>query len=376
MPARHYTLSIQGLPDRSCIMSEHSLSASLSPLRLLLLGYGHVAQALLPLLASRSDWLGNELGIRPVISGIGTRSKGYYIHPHGIDVDLLVHEKNILDCFSSASSRSDNAEAFIQAGKAAGASILIELTTLNPHNGQPALMHVRTGLQAGLDVITANKGPVAYAQSELQVLARHYNVQFRFEATVMDGLPLINLAQFTLPGVGMRSFRALLNTTSSLVLSMIEQGYSLDEAIARAQQLGIAEADPWYDLDGWDAAMKTTILANTLLKGEFTPQMVEREGMRDLTPDAIRAASAAGTPFRLVSQARRTEGALIAEVRPRKIHKDDILQLGKGTTSVISLETEAMGTITLVEHEPTVLHTAYGVLSDLVTVLRHRQAVS
>ena len=375
MPARHYTLSTQGLPDRSCIMSEHPLSALLSPLRLLLLGYGHVAQALLPLLASRSDWLGNELGIRPVISGIGTRSKGYYIHPHGIDVDLLVHEKNILDCFSSASSRSDNAEAFIQAGKAAGASILIELTTLNPHNGQPALMHVRTGLQAGLDVITANKGSVAYAQSELQLLARHYNVQFRFEATVMDGLPLINLAQFTLPGVGIRSFRALLNTTSSLVLSMIEQGYSLDEAIARAQQLGIAETDPWYDLDGWDAAMKTTILANTLLQGELTPQMVEREGIRDLTPDDIRAASSAGTPIRLVSQANRTRGVLIAGVRPRKITKDDILQLGKGTTSVISLETEAMGTISLVEHEPTVLQTAYGVLSDLVTVLRHRHAV-
>ena len=118
--------------------------------------------------------------------------------------------------------------------------------------------------------------------------------------------------------------------------------------------------------------MKTTILANTLLQDELTPQKVEREGIRDLTLDDIRAASSAGTPIRLVSQANRTRGVLIAGVRPRKITKDDILQLGKGTTSVISLETEAMGTISLVEHEPTVLQTAYGVLSDLVTVLRHR----
>ena len=356
-------------------MREQSPSALLPPLRVLLLGYGHVAQALLPLLASRSEWLGSELGTRLVISGIGTRSRGYYIHPQGIDVDLLANEKNPLDWFSNVSSRSDNAEAFIQGGKAVGASILIELTTLNPHDGQPALMHIRSALEEGLDVITANKGPVAYAQSELQSLAGHYNVQFRFEATVMDGLPLINLAQFTLPGVGMRSFRGLLNTTSSIVLSMIEQGYTLDEAIAGAQRLGIAEADPWYDLDGWDAAMKTTILANTLLKGEITPQMVEREGIRDLTLDAIRAASSAGTPLRLVSQARRTQGMLIAEVRPIKIHKDDILQLGKGTTGVISLETEAMGSITLVDHDPEVQQTAYGVLSDLVTVLRHRQGV-
>src|SRR5207302_399804 len=128
-------------------MSEHSLSALLSPLRLLLLGNGHVAKALLPLLASRSDWLGNELGIRPVISGIGTRSRGYYIHPHGIDVDLLVHEKNILDWFSSASSRSDNAEAFIQAGKAAGASLLIARSVKHHQQSRPE--YDRTGLQPG-----------------------------------------------------------------------------------------------------------------------------------------------------------------------------------------------------------------------------------
>src|SRR6266849_2287734 len=252
-------------------MSEHSLSALLPPLRLLLLGYGHVAQALLPLLASRSEWLGNELGIRPFISGIGTRSR----------------------------------------------------------------------MQSGLHVITANKGPVAFAQSELQMLARHHNVQFRFEATVMDGLPLINLAQFTLQAVGIRSFRALLNTTSSLVLSMIEQGYTLEEAIAKAQELGIAEADPWYDLDGWDAVMKTTILANTLLEGSLTPQMVEREGIRDLTLDAICASAQAGTPMRLVSSAHRKYGQLVAEVRPRQLDQGDMLLVGKGTTSVISLETEA-----------------------------------
>ncbi len=339
----------------------------------MLLGYGHVAQALLPLLASRSEWLGNELGIRPVISGIGTRSRGFYIHADGMDANLLARENDPFQSFASESTSINSAEAFIRAGKTVGASVLIELTTLNPHNGQPALMHMRSAMQSGLHVITANKGPVAFAQSELQMLARHHNVQFRFEATVMDGLPLINLAQFTLQAVGIRSFRALLNTTSSLVLSMIEQGYTLEEAIAKAQELGIAEADPWYDLDGWDAVMKTTILANTLLEGSLTPQMVEREGIRDLTLDAICASGQAGSPMRLVSSAHRKYGQLTAEVRPRKLYQDDILQVGKGTTSVISLETEAMGTITLVEHQPTVMQTAYGVLSDLVTVIRQRQ---
>jgi homoserine dehydrogenase len=310
-----------------------------------------------------------------VITGIGSRSRGLYIYSNGINADLLAREQDPLRWFSSAGTRVENFEVFIQAGKNAGASLFIELTTLNPQDGQPALMHIRKALEAGMDVVTANKGPVAYAQVELQSLARRHDVQFRFESAVMDGLPLINLAEFTLPAVGVQSFQALLNSTSTLVLNMIEQGYSRDEAIRKAQQIGVAEADPWYDLEGWDAVMKTTILANTLLEGQLTPQMVKREGIRDLTSDEICAAALAGSPIRLVSQAHRKHGVLFAEVRPRRISSDDILHVGKGTTSVISLETEAMGTITLVEHEPGITQTAYGVLSDLITIERQRSTM-
>jgi homoserine dehydrogenase len=319
--------------------------------------------------------LGRETGIRPVITGIGSRSRGLFIYPYGINADLLARKQDPLRWFSSEGTRVENFEAFIQAGKNAGASLFIELTTLNPQDGQPARMHIRKALETGMDVITANKGPVAYAQVELQSLARRHDVQFRFESAVMDGLPLINLVEFTLPAVGIQSFQAILNSTSTLVLYMIEQGYSRDEAIRKAQQIGVAEADPWYDLDGWDAVMKTTILANVLLEGQLTPQMVECEGIRNLTSDEICAAALAGSPIRLVSQAHRKHGVLFAEVRPRRISSDDILHVGKGTTGVISLETEAMGTITLVEHEPGTTQTAYGVLSDLITVVRLRSSM-
>jgi homoserine dehydrogenase len=316
--------------------------------------------------------LGRESGIRPVITGIGSRSRGLYICSDGINADLLAREQDPLSWLSSAGTSMENFEAFIQAGKRAGASLFIELTTLNSQDGQPALRHIRKAIDAGMDVITANKGPVAYAQRELQSLARRHDVQFRFESAVMDGLPLINMAEFTLQAVGMQSFKAILNSTSTLVLNMIEQGYSRDEAILKAQQIGVAEADPWHDLDGWDAVMKTTILANTLLEGKLTPPMVEREGIHGLTSDEICAAALAGSPYRLVSQAHRKNGVLFAEVRPRRISSDDMLHIGKGTAGVISIETEAMGTITLVEHESAVVHTAYGVLSDLITIQRQR----
>ncbi len=351
-------------------MSESSLSALLPPYRILLLGYGHVSQAFLSLLAARSEWLGSTLGARPVISGIGTRSKGYYIHPKGIDAAALAQAANPFQRFAEISTRMDSAEAFIEEGSARNANVLIELTTLDPRSGQPALTYIRQALQRGLHVITANKGPVAHAQFELQDLARRHHVQFRFESTVMDGLPVINLAEYALQAVGIQSFRALLNTTSSIVLSMIEQGYTLPEAIAQAQRLGVAEADPWYDLDGWDAAMKTTILANTLMDGQLTPDMVEREGIRNLSLDEICAAALNGTPMRLVSTASRKHSLLVAEVRPQQLAASDILHIGLATGGLLSLETEAMGTITLIEHDTLPTQTAYGVLSDLITVIR------
>ncbi len=345
------------------------------PLRVLLLGFGNVAKAFLPLVANRSEWLARELGIQLLISGIGTRRQGFFVHSLGIEAVSLAQEEQPLPAFCQqrGSSRVTDAATFIQAGRDAGASLLIELTALQPQDGQPALSHIRQALVAGMDVVTANKGPIAYAQTELQQLARHHHVQLRFEATVMDGLPLINLAQFTLQAVGITAFRALLNTTSSLVLSMIEQGATVDDAIQQAQALGIAEADPWYDLDGWDAAMKTTILANNLLAAQIMPLQVKREGIRNLSVASIREAASAGVPIRLVSQAERIGEQVLAEVVPQRILPEDILRVGKGTTSVISLHTEAMGTMTLVEHEPVVTQTAYGVLSDVITVVRQRR---
>ncbi len=313
-----------------------------APLRFLLLGFGNVAKAFIPLLASRSDWLAREYGVLPIISGIGTRRHGYFVHATGIDATSLAQSSDPLQHFSSELQPLEDAIAFIVEGKNAGATMLIELTTQHPQDGQPAL------------------------------LSRHTHTQFRFESTVMDGLPLVNLAQYTLPGVDIRSFRALLNSTTNLVLSLIEQGHSLPKAIEKAQQLGIAEADPSYDLDGWDATLKTTILANTLLAGRITPQQVTCEGIRDLPSETIRAAAQAGTPIRLVSYANRQDGYIVASVTPRPLPSNDILQRGIGTTGVISLDTEAMGTISLVEHAPTVLQTAYGVFSDLVTIVQQR----
>jgi homoserine dehydrogenase len=332
---------------------------------LLVLGYGNVARSFLPLLASRCAWLEQELGSAPRISGIGSRHAGFFTYPTGI----AATEPEPFQRLSARGTSSSDAAAFIQAGQASGANVLIELTTLNPENGEPALDFIRQALIAGMHVITANKGPIAHAADELHALAHQHHVQIRYESTVMDGLPLLNLAQFTLPAVGMRGFRGLLNNTSSIVLHQMEQGASLDDAIRLAQQIGVAEANPWHDLDGWDATMKTTILANTLLQAHLAPRMVQRTGIRDLSQDEVIAAAQAGTPIRLVSSAHLTGEILTATVHPERLQPNDPLYSGRDG-GIISLETEAMGMITLTEHATGVLQTAYGVLSDLIVIQR------
>jgi homoserine dehydrogenase len=339
--------------------------------RLLVLGYGNVARALLPLLAARSAWMEQELACRPLICGIGARRAGFFVHASGLPATQLNEEADPFALLSTTGSACANAAAFLQAGRAAGATTLIELTTLNPESGEPALGHIRQALTDGMDVITANKGPLAHAGADLRRLARQQGLSLRYESTVMDGLPLINLAAYTLPAVGISGFRGLLNRTSSIVLATMEQGGSLQDALARAQQIGVAEANPWHDLDGWDATMKTTILAGTLLQAGLTPAQVQRTGIRDLSQDEITAAAQSGTPIRMVGSARLVDGMLTATVGPQRLSPADPLFAGR-ESGVISLETEAMGTITLIQHATGVLQTAYGVLSDLLTIQRGR----
>jgi homoserine dehydrogenase len=338
-------------------------------LNLLLLGYGNVAQALLPLLASRDAWIEQELSIRPLISGIGSRRSGFFIHPTGLSATDLTSSSDPLQVFQQTGQTCADALAFIHAGRAAGATMLLELTTLNPENGEPALTYIRTALEAGMDVVSANKGPIAHAGAALHALAQSKGVGLRYESAVMDGLPLLNLAEFTLPAVGIYGFRGLLNSTSSIVLRQMEQGKTLEEAIQLAQQIGVAEANPWYDLDGWDATMKTTILANTLLKATLTPPMVQRTGIRELAQAEIIAAAQAGTPIRMVSSAHIINGSPTAIVSPERLQPNDPLYAARDSGMVL-LETEAMGRITLIEHDTNIVQTAYGVLSDLINIQR------
>ena len=154
--------------------------------------------------------------------------------------------------------------------------------------------------------ITANKGPIVFAYDELRQLALQQNKRFFFESTVLDGVPIFSLFRESLPAIHLKSIRGILNSTTNVILTGVEQGLTFEESLKKAQDIGIAETDASADIEGWDATVKITALVNVLMGVRLRPADVQRQGIQDLSAEAVRAARAAGLPYKLVCRARRT----------------------------------------------------------------------
>jgi len=234
-------------------------------------------------------------------------------------------------------------------------NIVVEITTLNPATGEPAISHIRAAFARSMHVITANKGPI---------------VEFRFESIVMDGAPVFNLVRNNLPGCKIRGFTGVVNSTTNVVIQALENGRTLAEGIAEAQRIGVAEADAGYDIEGWDAAAKAAALANVLMNARLTPLDVDRKGIARLTPEKVAGLKKQGKRVRLVARARMVGEAVKLRVRAEVLDDTDILASVRGTSNILVLDTDLMGKVGTVELSPGVEQTAYGIFSDLVDIAK------
>jgi homoserine dehydrogenase len=317
--------------------------------RLALIGYGHVARALARLLRTQSA----RFPFR--VTGIHTARHGTAIAARGVPLDPVFGPP------------AESIEAFLEAAQA---DIAVELTTLNPATGEPAISHVRAAFARGMHVVTANKGPIAHAYADLRDLAIQQSVQLRFESTVMDGAPVFNMVRNNLPAVSVLGFTGALNSTSKLVIETMERGGSFEEGLALARRLGVTEADGTFDVEGWDSAAKTAALANVLMDARTTPQAVSTRGITRLTPERMAELSRAGKTVRLISRARRGPGGITLRVRAEVLEKTNVMACVPGTSNLLLLHTDLMGTIGTVSIAPGVEQTAYGLFADLVDVVQ------
>ena len=249
--------------------------------------------------------------------------------------------------------------------KATQADVVFEATSLNVADGQPAVNHIRAALEHGAHAITANKGPIVHAYRELRDLAAAKGKRFLFESTVMDGVPIFSLFH-QMPAIHLLGFHGILNSTTNVILSEMENGISFDEALKKAQQLGIAETDATHDVDGWDAAVKTAALITVLMDVPVKLEDIAREGIRDLTTNALRNGRRDGWPFKLVCRAQRVGDGVKASVAPEKVLSTSPMGKISGTSSYIYFETDLFPGLAVTEENPGLYATAYGLLADFV----------
>jgi homoserine dehydrogenase len=248
----------------------------------------------------------------------------------------------------------------------AKADVLFEATSLSPRDGQPAIDHIRAALELGVHAITANKGPIVHAYEELISLASAKGRRFLFESTVMDGVPIFSLFRDNLPVLHLRGFRGILNSTTNVILGGMEEGLSFDEALARAQHIGVAETDPSNDIEGWDAVVKVAALVRVLMGAPIRLDEIQREGIGQLSGEAVRAARSEGRPYKLVCRAQRADQTVTASVRTEQVPLSDPLAWVAGTSSIVYFETDIFPGLAITENNPGLEATAYGMLADFV----------
>jgi homoserine dehydrogenase len=317
------------------------------------------------LLQDREQELRDRYGISFRITGVATRHSGWIADPNGWDPARV--GRTLL---SDKSRETDANPATVRDWlKAAQADILFEATSLNVETGQPAIHHIRAALDHGAHAITANKGPIVHAYRELRDLALAQGKRFLFESTVMDGVPIFSLFD-QMPAIRLQGFHGILNSTANVILSEMENGLSLDEALKKAQALGIAETDATHDIDGWDAAVKTAALITVLMDVPVRLEDIHREGIRELTTNAVRNGRRDGWPFKLVCRAQRVGGGVKASVAPEKVLSSSPMGKISGTSSYIYFETDIFPGLAITEENPGLYVTAYGMLADFVRAVR------
>ena len=336
---------------------------------LALIGFGNVARAFARLLDDRRSRLLTGYDLECRVVGIATRTHGCAYSAEGLDAIAAAARVESGGRVGDAGSAFDCIERL--ASSDAPLRVMVETTTLSIEQGRPAIDHVETALRAGCHVVTANKGPAAFAWRRLQSLAADAGLSFLFEGAVMDGIPIFNLIRETMPAVSVLGFRGVINSTTNEILTALEAGEEFGPALARMQAAGIAEADPSLDVEGWDAAAKASALANVLLDADTTPRDVDRTGIDSTTGEAARAALNRGNRLRLVASARRGERPI---VRPVELPSTDLLAGLRGTANAIVFDTDILGEVGISQLSGGLTLTAYALLSDLVTVCRRHQS--
>ena len=294
------------------------------------LGAGTVGGAFAALLEERAGAVEAQVGLRPEVSGVLSRSRGD---------------------FAEILERSD---------------LVVELMG----GLEPAREYVLAAMAAGRHVVTANKQLLAHHGEELWAAAREHGVQLRFEGAVAGVVPVIRVLQESLAAAHVERIHGIVNGTTNFILSeMARTGAAYGDALAQAQQLGYAEADPTDDVTGRDAAAKMAILARLAFSTPVHIDQVPYEGIEAITAEDMAYARDLGLSLKLIGTAERVDGGISVRVHPAFLYAGHPLASVSGPFNAVTVESEAITEITMSGPGAGGRQTASAVLGDVISAM-------
>ncbi|MFK3936082.1 homoserine dehydrogenase [Alkalihalobacillus sp. NPDC078783] len=336
-------------------------------MKIYLSGFGAVSCALIELILNNQVEYKARYQLDLQVVGVIGR-EGLLEDQNGLDLDgLLQNESGSRGVLAYAESKGISLQTdFMFSG-----DLLIECTPSHHAHGEPGYTYMKQALHDGLDVVTVSKGALLHHFTELMGLAASKNKTIKFSGAVAAALPTYDMADYCLAGTTITELAAVLNGTSNFVLShMMDSGVALSESLQRAQELGIAEANPEHDIEGFDSASKLVILANSMFGGGFHLDDVSIQGITSVTQEDVEDATQKGYAIRLVARATHDAKQLVLSVKPEWLIKDHPLATVHGTNKGIIFNTQEMGEIIVSGGASSPVGAASAALKDIINLKR------
>ncbi|SFP44011.1 homoserine dehydrogenase [Salibacterium halotolerans] len=341
--------------------------------KLAFIGFGGVGRGLAHIIQDRGHSLKETYGTDFQIVSISDLYKGSLHHPDGLDIQAVfdsLEQDGTLYHYPEQDGLIRDWDSLTTIEQS-NADTMVEITFTDVHTGQPAIDHCKKAFSAGKNAVMTNKGPVALAYTELNDMAAEYNVQFKFEGTVMSGTPAVRMPLTSLAGNEISQIRGIFNGTTNYILSRMESGMTLDDALKEAQEQGYAEADPTSDVEGWDVLYKVIILANVVMNAGLSKDDVQCEGITTLSPEDIQQAASEGKKWKLIGKIKNDQEKVTASVLPEKVPQDDPLAGISGALNAVTYECDLSGPVTLMGAGAGIPETGFALLIDLINIERN-----
>ncbi|MCP4538034.1 MAG: homoserine dehydrogenase [Chloroflexi bacterium] len=338
--------------------------------RFLLVGLGNLGRRFCEILLEKETFLRRRYKLDLRLIGAADSRGAAYDPVMGLALDKVASIKQAGGTIADYPGVGAYGLQALELVTTAKADLLLEASSVNLDQGaEPGLTCIRTAMKRGMHVVTPNKGPLVVAYQELHDLAQTHNVQLRFDGTVAGGLPALNIGQRDLRGAVIHRLEAVPNLSTGYVMDLLADGLSWSEARERAHQTGALEGDGLWDLEGWDAAAKLVIMANSSLDHAARMEDVVMTGVTTLNTDVLRAARERGERYRLLARAERdSDGAYALSVAPVPLPPDHPLgRLGRKQMGVV-FDTDIYGTITTIIDEQNPIPSAATMLRDTLDI--------